>query len=389
MNVRPVYLVAYGRSPYCKAFKGGLSKIHPVQFGGQTLAGVLQRIPQLKPEDIDDVVVGCAMPKGVQDYNIARLVAQRAGLPDRVPAMTINRFCSSSLQTVATAANTIACGQAEVIVAGGVESMSMVPMATDPNIVEPYLLKHAPDNYISMGMTAEHVAAEYHISREDMERMACESHRKAAQAQTAGWFEDQIIPVDGLDGQGNPVVLTVDEGIRPGTSMESLAQLKPCFKEDGVVTAGTSSQMTDGAGFVVLVSEEKLQELGVTPLAKFVDFAVDGVPARIMGIGPIKAIPKALKLAGLQLSDMDDIELNEAFASQALACVRTLGIPEDKLNPEGGAMALGHPLGASGAMLLCKAISHMRRCGGRYFMVTMCIGGGQGAAGIFEFCGHA
>ena len=228
MNVRPVYLVAYGRSPYCKAFKGGLSKIHPVQFGGQTLAGVLQRIPQLKPEDIDDVVVGCAMPKGVQDYNIARQVAQRAGLPDRVPAMTINRFCSSGLQTVATAANTIACGQAEVIVAGGVESMSMVPMATDPNIVEPYLLKHAPDNYISMGMTAEYVAAEYHISREDMERMACESHRKAAQAQAAGWFEDQIIPVDGLDGQGNPVVLTVDEGVRPGASMESLAQLKPC-----------------------------------------------------------------------------------------------------------------------------------------------------------------
>lgn len=350
-------------------------------MGGQSVRIIYKRLK---------IFLGAA-PKVIEglQYNIARQVAQRAGLPDRVPAMTINRFCSSGLQTVATAANTIACGQAEVTVAGGVESMSMVPMATDPNIVEPYLLKHAPDNYISMGMTAEHVAAEYHISREDMERMACESHRKAAQAQAAGWFEDQIIPVDGLDGQGNPVVLTADEGIRPGASMESLAQLKPCFKEDGVVTAGTSSQMTDGAGFVVLVSEEKLQELGVTPLAKFVGFAVDGVPARIMGIGPIKAIPKALKLAGLQLSDMDDIELNEAFASQALACVRTLGIPEDKLNPEGGAMALGHPLGASGAMLLCKAISHMRRCGGRYFMVTMCIGGGQGAAGIFEFCGHA
>lgn len=386
MELRDAYVVAYGRSPYCKAFKGGLSKVHPVQYGGQTLAGVLKRIPQLDPMDIDDVIVGCAMPKGVQDFNIARLVAQRAGLPDKVTGMTINRFCSSGLQTVATAANAIMCGQAEVIVAGGVETMSMVPMETDPSIVEPYLAKHAVDNYISMGMTAENVAADYNISREDMEKMACESHAKAAAAQAAGWLEDQIIPVDGLDAEGNPVVLTRDEGIRPGTNMEGLAGLKPCFKKDGVVTAATSSQMTDGAGFVVLMSGEKARELGVKPLARFVGYAVDGVPARVMGIGPIKAIPKALKLTGLKLEDMDDIELNEAFAAQALACVRELGIDPDKLNPEGGAMALGHPLGASGAMLLCKALSHMKRCGGRYFMVTMCIGGGQGAAGIFEWC---
>lgn len=389
MQLRDAYLVAYGRSPYCKAFKGGLSKVHPVEYGGQTLAGVLARLPQLDPMDIDDVIVGCAMPKGVQDYNLARLVAQRAGLPDKVTGMTINRFCSSGLQTVATAANAIQCGQAEVLVAGGVESMSMVPMTMEPGSENPYLLSHAPDNYISMGLTAENVAAEYQISRLDMERMACESHSRAAAAQQSGWFEDQIIPVDGLDGAGNPCLLSRDEGVRPGTTMEGLAELKPCFKPDGVVTAATSSQMTDGAGFVVLMSEEKMQALGVKPLARFVGFAVDGVPAGVMGIGPIKAIPKALKLTGLELADMDLIELNEAFAAQALACIRTLGLDEEKVNPEGGAMALGHPLGASGAMLLCKALSHMGRCGGRYFMVTMCIGGGQGAAGIFEWCSGA
>lgn len=292
MEVRDAYIVAFGRSPYCKAFKGGLSKVHPVQYGGQTLAGVLKRVPQLDPMEIDDVIVGCAMPKGVQDFNLARLVAQRAGLPDKVTGMTINRFCSSGLQTVATAANAIMCGQAEVLVAGGVETMSMVSMATDPSIMEPYLAKHAVDNYISMGMTAENVAADYNISREDMEKMACESHAKAAAAQAAGWFEDQIVPVDGLDADGNPVVLTRDEGIRPGTTMESLAGLKPCFKPDGVVTAATSSQMTDGAGFVVLMSGEKLRELGLKPLARFVGFAVDGVPPGSWGSAPFRRFRK-------------------------------------------------------------------------------------------------
>lgn len=389
MELREAYIVAYGRSPYCKAFKGGLSKVHPVECGGQTLSGVLAKLPQLDAMEIDDVVVGCAMPKGVQDYNMARLVAQRAGLPDKVTGMTVNRFCSSGLQTVATAANAILCGQAEVMVAGGVESMSMVPMTTEAGSEDPYLMEHAPDNYISMGLTAENVAAEYHISRVDMERMACESHAKAAAAQQAGWFESQIVPVEGLDAEGKPCLLTRDEGIRPGTTMEGLAGLKPCFKPDGVVTAATSSQMTDGAGFVVLMSGGKVKELGLKPLARFVGFAVDGVPAGVMGIGPIKAIPKALKLTGLKQEDMDDIELNEAFAAQALACIRTLGLCESRVNPEGGAMALGHPLGASGAMLLCKALAHMQRCGGRYFMVSMCIGGGQGAAGIFEWCAGA
>ena len=386
MEIRSAYVVAFGRSPYCKAFKGGLAKTHPVDFGAQTLAGVLKRVPQLDPMDIDDVIVGCSQPKGVQDMNMGRLIAQRAGLPDKVTAMTVNRFCSSGLQTIALAANAIMCGQAEVIVAGGTESMSRVPMAPDSGIEDPYLLEHIPALYDPMGITAENVAEDYGISRTDMEQMACESHAKADAAQKAGWFEDQVIPIETVDAEGRPVTLTRDEGIRPGTSMEGLAGLKPCFKPDGVVTAATSSQMTDGAGFVVLMSGEKAGELGVKPIARFVGFAVDGVPARVMGVGPIKAIPKVMKLTGLTSEDMDVIELNEAFAAQALACIRTLGLDMDKVNPEGGAMALGHPLGASGAMLVCKALSHMKRCGQRYGMVTMCIGGGQGAAGIFEMC---
>ena len=386
MEIRDAYVVAYGRSPYCKAFKGGLAKTNPVDYGAQTLAGVLKKVPQLDVMDIDDVIVGCAMPKGVQDMNMARLIAQRAGLPDKVTGMTVNRFCSSGLQTIATAANAIMCGQAEVIVAGGTETMSMIPMMPEPGYENAWLMEHAPDNYTPMGITAENVAADYHIERADMEQMACESHAKAAAAQKAGYFKDQIIPIETVDAEGNPVVLTEDDGIREGTTAESLAKLKPCFKPDGVVTAAVSSQMTDGAGFVVLMSGEKAKELGVKPIAKFVGYAVDGVPARVMGIGPIKAIPKVLKLTGLTLDDMDVIELNEAFASQSLACIRELGIDMNKVNPDGGAMALGHPLGASGAMLVCKALSHMQRCHQKYAMVTMCIGGGQGAAGIFEMC---
>jgi len=386
MELRSAYVVAFGRSPYCKAFKGGLAKTHPVDFGAQTLAGVLKRVPQLDPMDIDDVIVGCSQPKGVQDMNMGRLIAQRAGLPDKVTAMTVNRFCSSGLQTIALAANAIMCGQAEVVVAGGTESMSQVPMVPEAGIEEPYLLEHIPALYDPMGITAENVAADYSISRTDMEKMACESHAKAAAAQKAGYFDDQIIPIHTVDAAGAPVVLTADEGIRPNTTMEGLAALKPCFKPDGLVTAATSSQMTDGAGFLVLMSGEKARELGVKPIARFVGFAVDGVPARVMGVGPIKAVPKVMKLTGLTLADMDVIELNEAFASQSLACIRTLGMDLDRVNPEGGAMALGHPLGASGAMLVCKALSHMKRCGQRYGLVTMCIGGGQGAAGIFEMC---
>ncbi len=376
-------VVAYGRSPLCKARKGSFANVHPVEFGAQTLKGVLAKVPQLKPEEIGDVIVGCAQPKGVQDTNIARLIVQRAQLPDCVTAMTVNRFCSSGLQTIATAANAIRCGEEDVMVAGGVESMSMVSMIPDPETFDPWLNEHYPDAYISMGMTAENVAAQYHVSREDMDAMAVESHRRAIAAWDAGKFNDEIIPVTVPGPDGKEITVTRDEGMRP-TTLESLAGLKPCFKPDGVVTAATSSQMTDGAGFVVLMSREKAEALGVKPIARFVSFATGGVPAEVMGIGPIAAIPKVLKKTGLTADDMDVIELNEAFAAQALAVIRTLGLNMDKVNPWGGAMALGHPLGATGAILTCKMLDYLKQNNGRRGMVTMCIGGGMGAAGIYE-----
>ena len=376
-------VVAYGRSPLCKARKGSFANVHPVEFGAQTLKGVLAKVPQLKPEEIGDVIVGCAQPKGVQDTNMARLIVQRAQLPDCVTAMTVNRFCSSGLQTIATAANAIRCGEEDVMVAGGVESMSMVSMIPDPETFDPWLNEHYPDAYISMGMTAENVAAQYHVSREDMDAMAVESHRRAIAAWDAGKFNDEIIPVTVPGPDGKEITVTRDEGMRP-TTLESLAGLKPCFKPDGVVTAATSSQMTDGAGFVVLMSRETAEALGVKPIARFVSFATGGVPAEVMGIGPIAAIPKVLKKTGLTADDMDVIELNEAFAAQALAVIRTLGLNMDKVNPWGGAMALGHPLGATGAILTCKMLDYLKQNNGRRGMVTMCIGGGMGAAGIYE-----
>ncbi|MCR4672311.1 MAG: thiolase family protein [Lachnospiraceae bacterium] len=386
MELRDAYIVAYGRSPYSRARKGELANVHPVTIGGVTLKGVLAKIPQLKPEDIDDVIVGCAQPKGIQDTNMARLISIRAGIPDSVPAMTVNRFCSSGSQTVALACHAIMCGEAECIVAGGTESMSLVNMYPDAGTEEKWVLEHDPGEYISMGETAENVAADYHVARVDMERMACESHAKAAFAQEHGYFDDQIIPFDGEDRDGNHVYLDHDNGIRPETTMEGLATLKPCFRPDGVVTAATSSQMTDGAGFVVVMSKEKMEELGVKPVARFVGSAVKGVPSRIMGMGPAVAVPKVMALTGLTVDDMDVIELNEAFASQSLACMELLHMDREKVNPDGGAMALGHPLGASGAMLIVKALSRLKRTGGRYALITMCIGGGQGFAGIFEMC---
>ena len=340
----------------------------------------------MDPMDIDDLVVGCSHPTGVQDFNMGRLIAQRAGLPDKVSAQTVNRFCSSGLQAVATAANAILSGQMDCVVAGGCESMSLVPMEIAGNWENPWLLEHSPDNYISMGLTAENVAEEYSVRREDMEKMCCDSHAKAAAAQAAGYFDEQIIPIEVTDLNGAHIFADKDEGIRPNTTMEVLASLKPCFKENGVITASVSSQCTDGAGFLVMMSKEKMESLGLKPIAKFRGFAVDGVPARIMGIGPLKAVPRVLKMTGLNLEDMETIELNEAFASQAMVCIRELGMDPAKVNPEGGAMAHGHPFGGSGAMLTIKALSHMRRCGGKYCMVTMCIGGGQGAAAIFEMC---
>ena len=383
-TLRDAVVVAYGRTPYCKANKGSFANVHPVEYGAQALLGVLNKVPQLKPEDIGDIIVGCAMPFGVQGANMARLIVQRAGLPDSVTAQTVNRFCSSGLQTIATAANAIRCGEEDVMIAGGVESMSMVPMLVGIEDADPWLMEHRPEVYVTMGITAENVARRWNVSRADMDAMAVESHRRAAKAQAEGYFDDQIIPITGPGPDGKDVVITKDEGIRPGCDIESLSQLKPCFLEDGLVTAATSSQRTDGAGFVVLMSEEKAKELGVKPLARFVAFATGGVPAEVMGVGPIEAVPKVLKKTGMTIDQMDVIELNEAFASQALAVIRTTGMDYAKVNPWGGAMALGHPLGATGAMLTCKMMSYLQRNGGKYGMVTMCIGGGMGAAGIYE-----
>lgn len=381
---RDVVVVAYGRSALARAFKGSFANTHPVEFGAQTLQGVLKKLPGLCQEDISDVIVGCAMPYGVQGYNIGKLILQRAGFPDIVTAQTINRFCSSGLQSIATAANAIACGEEEIIIAGGVESMSLVSMMPDDAYSDPWLKKNWPDAYIPMGITAENVAKEYNVSRSAMDDFAVESHRRAAHAKEAGYFVKQIVPVEVQNEAGQRILVIEDEGIRPGTNKERLAELKPAFMENGTVTAATSSQMTDGASFVVLMSGEAAKARDIKPVARFVSFSTAGVPAHLMGIGPIKAIPKVMKKTGLTLGQMDTIELNEAFASQAIACVRTLGMDEAKVNPWGGAIALGHPLGATGCVLTCKALSYLEQTGGRYGLVSMCIGGGMGAAGIFE-----
>ena len=379
-----VVVVACGRSAVAKSGKkGALRNMHPVTMGGLTLKGVLEKVPQLKPEQIDDIIVGCAIPERKQGFNMARLVAARAGLPDSVCGMTINRFCSSGLQAIDFAANAIKAGEMDIVCAGGVEYMTGMDMNPDVQYADEKLVEMKPDTYISMGMTAENVAAQYNISRVEMEQEAVESHAKAAAAQAAGKFKDEIIPIH-AEIDGKDVLVTEDEGIRPGTNLESLAKLKPCFKEDGRVTAAISSQMTDGAGFVVLMARETAEKLGYTPIARFVSFAVGGVPAGVMGLGPIKAVPKVMARTGLTVDDMDVIELNEAFASQMMACIRDLHLPKEKVNPNGGAMALGHPLGATGGVLSCKVLSELKRTGGKYGLVTMCIGGGQGAAGIYE-----
>ena len=384
MKQQQAVIVAYGRSAYGKARKGGFADIHPVEYGAQVLKGVLNKLPQLPAEQIDDVIVGCALPYGVSSYNIAKVLVQRAQLPDSIPAMSINRFCASGMQAISLAANAIRAGEADVIVAGGVESMSMVSTALDPTTCDPWLMENRPGVYLPMGLTAENVAEQYGITRTEMDELAAQSHQKAAQAQAAGWFEDQIIPVEVCHADGRCEVVARDEGIRPGTTPETLANLKPAFKPDGSVTAGNSSQMTDGAGFVVVMSQEKAQRLGIRPLARIVGCVSAGVPAEIMGMGPTTAVPKLMQRTGMNLDQMDVIELNEAFASQTAACIRELKLDANKINPMGGAMALGHPLGASGTMLVCKALSWLERHQKQYALVTMCVGGGQGSAGIFE-----
>ena len=347
------------------------------------MKGIIAKLPGFDLTAVDDVIVGCAMPERYTGYNVGRLIAQRAGLPESVPGQTVNRFCSSGLQTIATAANAIVSNQADILIAGGVEMMTDINMLIPEEYQDALLAKEIPGLYMSMGMTAENVAERYGITRLEMEAMAVESHKKAAAAQAAGKFHDEIIPIT-VNTDNGQIVVSQDEGIRPNTNMLDLAALKTPFKEDGLVTAATSSQMTDGTSFVILMAREKAEELGYTPIAKFVSFAVSGVAPDVMGLGPILAVPKVMKRAGLNIDDMDVIEINEAFASQAIACIRELKLPLGKINPNGGAMALGHPLGATGAILTCKALSELKRTNGRYALITMCIGGGMGAAGIFE-----
>lgn len=373
-------IVAYGRSPSCRARKGGLASTHPIEYSAQVLRGVLAKVPELDPARIDDVILGCAMPVNQMDFNAARMVARRAELPNCVPGQTINRFCSSGLQAVATASNAIIAGQYDCAVAGGTEAMSMCFRQCPDEYKDAWLDEHDIGTYMSMGETAERVADRFGITREEMDAMAVRSHHLAHAAQTAGKLAPSIIPVTNAAGQ----LLTQDEGIRPECSMESMAGLKPCFRENGRVTAGTSSPTTDASALTVVMSADMAKELGLKPLARFVGFAVAGCEAEVMGLGPIYAVPKVMARTGLSIADMDVIELNEAFAAQEIACIRELGLPMEKLNPYGGALALGHPLGATGAILLGKALDYLRETGGRYGLVTMCIGGGMGAAGIFE-----
>jgi len=380
-NQHEAVIVAYGRTPLTRAFKGGFAYTHPTHYTATALKGVLEKVPQLDVSTIEDVIVGNAMPERYTGYNIARLVAQKAGIPDVVPAQTINRFCSSGVQAIATAANAIEAGQMDVVVAGGVEMMTGMAMGHPEEFHDQELAAMIPGTYMAMGETAEIVAERYHVTREEMENMAVESHQKAYAAQEAGKFDDEIIPVT-VNGENGLVTLTKDEGIRPSTTVQKLAKLDPCFRENGLITAATSSQMTDGASFVVLMSRKRAAELGCTPIARYASFVVAGVPAEVMGIGPVAAVPKALEKAGITMADLDVIELNEAFAAQAIACINELDLPKDKINPNGGAMALGHPMGATGTILTCKAISELNRTGGKYALITMCIGGGMGAAGV-------
>jgi acetyl-CoA acyltransferase len=379
------------RTPVGKAPKGTLRTTRPDDLAATVIRRLLEKYPAVARDEIDDVILGCANPEGESGMNMARVAALRAGLPDAVPGVTINRFCSSGLQAIAMAADRIRSGGAQIIIAGGAESMSMIPMAGYKFAPNPWMVDHLPQIYMGMGLTAEEVQRRYGISREEADQFAYRSHQNALRAQAEGKFDDELVPVEiestVLDN-GSPktrkTVFQKDEGPRADTSVEALAKLKPVFQSDGAVTAGNSSQTSDGAAAALVMSERKAKELGLKPMARFVSFAVAGVPPEIMGIGPVVAIPKALALAGLKKEDIGVIELNEAFGVQALAVIQRTGLDPVRVNPNGGAIALGHPLGCTGAKLTATILREMKRRDSRYGMVTMCIGGGQGAAGIFE-----
>jgi acetyl-CoA acyltransferase len=390
-NMNEAVIVSGARTAVGRAPRGTLRATYPDDMAGAAIKEALRRAPGLDPTEVEDVIIGCAIPEGTQGMNVARLSAARAGLPVSVPAQTVNRFCSSGLQTIATAAERITAGFATTIVAGGTESMSSTLQSPNfsPN---PELVRTYAAYYMPMGLTGEQVAREFKVSREDQDAFALRSNRLASRAVDSGRFDEEIVPLDvdfnWVDDDGRPQqqngVFNRDEGPRRDTSEEGLAKLRPAFQAGGTITAGNSSQRSDGAAAVVVMERGRAEELGLHPLLRFVGFAVAGVRPEVMGIGPIVAIPKVLKMTGLSLSDVDLIELNEAFASQSLAIVRELGIDMEKLNVNGGAIALGHPLGATGAKLTVQLMHEMKRRKSRYGMVTMCIGGGMGAAGIFE-----
>jgi acetyl-CoA acyltransferase len=390
--MKEAVVVSAVRTAVGKAPRGILKDTRPDDVAAIIIKEALSRVPGLKAEEVDDVVLGCAFPESDQGLNLARVVAMRAGFPNTVPGQTVNRFCSSGLQAIATAAYEIMVGATEVMVAGGVEFMSQVPIMGLTPSPNPYLVEHNPQVYTSMGLTAENVAEKFGISREDQDRFALSSHQKAAKAIREGKFKEEVIPIPAkvkeVKEDGTVVVKEVifdtDEGVRYDASLEGMAALKPVFKAKGTVTAGNASQTSDGAAALVLMSRERAEKMGVKPMATFRSFAVAGVPPEVMGIGPAYAVPKALKLAGLTLDQIGLVELNEAFASQALYVIRNLGLNLDIVNVNGGAIAVGHPLGCTGAKLTTTLLYEMKRRKVRYGLVTMCIGGGMGAAGVFE-----
>jgi acetyl-CoA acyltransferase len=390
--MREAVIVSAVRTAVGKAGKGALRTVRPDDLAAVAIRGALARVPRLDAKEIDDVILGCAMPEGEQGMNMARIASLRAGLPVEASAMTINRFCSSGLQAIAMAAERIRGGGSDVIVAGGAESMTMVPMGGNKVSPNPYLIDHYPDAYLGMGLTAENLANKYGITREMADAFSLASHQKALAAIGAGKFKDEVVPVDvsvtamngGTKPQTSTYVFDTDEGPRADTSAEALAKLKPAFHVKGTVTAGNSSQMSDGAAIAIVMSDERAAALGIKPLARFVSFATAGCLPEEMGIGPVNAIPKALKLAGLKLEDIAVIELNEAFAAQAMSVMKVAAIDPARVNVNGGAIALGHPLGCTGAKLTATVLRELARRNARYGMVTMCVGGGMGAAGILE-----
>lgn len=389
--MREVVIASSVRTPVGRAYKGGLRNTRPDDLAAVAIKGGLARVPQVDAKEIEDVIFGCAMPEAEQGMNVARIASLRAGLPVECSAMTINRFCASGLQAIAIAAERIGSGSVDVVLAGGVESMTMIPMGGNKVSANPWLIENYPDAYLSMGLTAERLAQRFGITREQADEFSLQSHKKALAAIAAGKFNDELVPVpvsfttpNGSKPKRIDIEFKIDDGPRADTSLEALAGLKPAFHAKGTVTAGNSSQMSDGAAAAIVMSAERAKALGIKPLARYVAFATAGYKPEEMGIGPVYAIPKVLKIAGLKLDQIDVIELNEAFAAQSLSVIKAGELDPAKVNPNGGAIALGHPLGCTGAKLTASIIRELKRRNGQYGLVTMCVGGGMGAAGIFE-----